>query len=319
MLSDTLLGILKLFFIITPNASLWAATIIWVVRLLTLLVILRNHVAPYVIGRVSGHIRVRSISLRSIRGIYFRRGIRTWSVDRIGISYRSASVDGSNRFTVKIEGLKLEIGQVRHAPQEANITRRRRMTLSDLSPSPIAFWLWSIMSRVYSCVEPHLRPAIRSVTVACIRVFIRCLPAVSQALHFDLESAEVTFAASPKSSIRIQEATFHTLLNFTQLEDAVFTEGNDTNVAARRVGSLSMAALKMRLTKSFGRTWEKAWGKTQGAASVAFTVKGISGLTPSQPGSGMKLLSRPHYCMFTFNFLFSIGSLFESSWIPWLH
>lgn len=288
----------------TPDDSLWATLIIWVVRIATLLVILRNYIAPYILELVSGHIHVRSISLRSIRGIYIRRGTRTWRIDRVGISYRSASGEGTSRFTVKVEGLKLEIGRAEHGPPKSpsSGTRRdsnKRMTLADLSPSPLALRIWSMIASIYAFVEFDLRPIVRFMTVACLRVFIRCLPALTQALHFDLDSAEVTFAASPHTSLRIKEATLHTLLNFTHLEDVMSAEGNELSAASSagrpRIRSVAMAVLKARLAKSFERTWEKAWGKTQGAASVALTVKEISGLTlpPAQDEPSMYLFFRP--------------------------
>src|ERR1700732_481146 len=92
MASDILLRISETLFVVSLHDCLWATTIIWIVRIITLLIVLRNYVAPYVLARIAGGIRsvrVRSISLRSIRGIYIRRGIQTWRVDRIGISYRS--------------------------------------------------------------------------------------------------------------------------------------------------------------------------------------------------------------------------------------
>ena len=286
MIPDTLLRISNALFVASPDGSFWATAIIWVLRIVTILFILRNYIAPYVLARVAGirSIRVRSISLRSIRGIYFKHGIRTWRVDRIGISYRSASGEGSSRFTVKIEGLKLEIGRTRHVPFKPASSRKgkRRLTLSDLSPSPLAFYyLWSIAASVYALLEPYFRPVIRSITVACMRVFIRCLPALTQALHFDLDSAEVTFLASPQSCIRIKEATLHTQLDFTLLEDVILSGVSDSGAASStRVRSMNMAALRTRFSKSFARTWERAWGKAQGTASITVTVKEVSGLTP---------------------------------------
>jgi hypothetical protein len=114
-----------------------------------------------------------------------------------------------------------------------------------------------------------------------MRIFIRCLPALTQALHFDLDSAEVTFSASPHSSLRVKEATVHTLLDFTQLEDVISAEEiNRSSIPRTSTRSMSMAVLKSRLTKSFERTWERAWGKARGTASIALTVKEVSGLTP---------------------------------------
>lgn len=286
MISDAFFRTIDFLFVASSDHSLWAIAITWAVRIVTLLIILRNYIAPYVLARVTGGIRsvrVRSISLRSIRGIFVRRGIQTWRIDRIGIGYRTASGDGSSRFTVKIEGIKLEIGRTGRVSFESAspLKHKRRLTLADLSPSPLAFHVWSITARIYTFMEPYLRPVIRSVVVTGIRIFIRCLPALTQALHFDLDSAEVTFVASPESRLRLKEATLHTKLNFTQLEDVILSAEKDSSAtSATRAGSMSMAALKTRLSKSFERTWERAWGRTQGTASIMMTVTEVSGLTP---------------------------------------
>ena len=266
-------------------------TIIWVLRVAIFLLILRNYIAPYVLEHFSGHIRVRSISLRSIRGIYFRRSFRTWRVDRIGISYRSASGEGGSRFTVRIEGLKLEIGKREKVKSDSASVGKRRLTLSDLSPSPLASRLWSITTDLYFLVEPLLRPLVRSATVMLIRVVIRSLPALTQAVHFDLDSAEVTFSESPRSCLRIKEASLRTQLNFTQLEDVVFAEDHETKRTLVVPGRMmNFAALRLRLRKSFGRTWERAWGKTHGSASIILSVKAISGVAPPA-GVGQYYLS----------------------------
>jgi hypothetical protein len=299
MIPDTLLRIFNALFIASPSGSFWSTTIIWVVRVVTLLIILRNYIAPYVLERVAGgirNVRVRSISLRSVRGIYVKRGNQTWRIDRIGISYRSASGEGSSRFTIKIEGLKLEIGRTERVPSKQASSRKnkRRLTLADLSPSPLAFYVWSIVARVYAFLEPSLRPAIRSITVACMRIFIRCLPTLTQALHFDLDSAEVTFLASPQSCIRIKEATLHSQLDFTLLEDVISAESDLGVTSSRRARLMNMTALRTRLSKSFARTWEKAWGKAQGTASITMTVKEVSGLAPSsQKVPGIYLFISP--------------------------
>src|SRR6202040_1574170 len=115
-------------FVISPDQSLSITAIIWALRIVTLLFVLRNYIAPYVLALIAGGIRsvrVRSISLRSIRGIYIRRGIQTWRIDRIGISYGSTTGEGSSRFTVKIEGLRVEIGETGRAPSEPRISSQK--------------------------------------------------------------------------------------------------------------------------------------------------------------------------------------------------
>jgi hypothetical protein len=103
----------------TPNDSLWATSVIWIIRVATLLVILRNYIAPYILERrlwphpcSQYQPAIHSWHLHST-------GHKLCAIDRIGISYRSASGEGTSRFTVKIEGLKLEIGKIEHVPPKS--------------------------------------------------------------------------------------------------------------------------------------------------------------------------------------------------------
>ena len=150
---------------------------------------LKLHPTIYVAGGIQ-RVRVHSISLWCIHDIYVRWGIQTWQVNWIGISYCSAPSEGSSRFTIKIEGLRLEIGGTGFVSSKpASVQKdKRRLTLADLSLSPLVFYLWLIVARIYVFVEPYLWPVIHSVTVACIHIFIQCLPALTQMFHFDLES-----------------------------------------------------------------------------------------------------------------------------------
>src|ERR1700721_760427 len=127
--------VLRLFLLGTPDASAWTTVLLWVARLVTLSLIFRTYIGPFILTQISDHIRVRSISLRSIRGLYFRRGSRIWRVERIGISYSSAA--GGLSVKIMIKGLKLEIGVDDPAPS-IRPPIRRNLTLADLSPSPIA-------------------------------------------------------------------------------------------------------------------------------------------------------------------------------------
>ena len=67
------------------DLSLWAMLLVWAVRILTLSLLLRTYIGPAVVSLVSTRLRIRSISLRSIRGVYFKAGHGTWRVERIGI------------------------------------------------------------------------------------------------------------------------------------------------------------------------------------------------------------------------------------------
>ena len=91
---------------------------------------------------------------------------------------------------LKVLGWRLaELDLFHDSSKPASVQKdKRRLTLADLSLSPLVFYLWLIVARIYVFVEPYLWPVIHSVTVACIHIFIQCLPALTQMFHFDLES-----------------------------------------------------------------------------------------------------------------------------------
>ena len=51
--------------------------------------------------------------------------------------------------------IRVEIEQLLH--DQLVLTRHRRLTLVDLSPSPLALYLWSIMLHIYWVFDPAIR------------------------------------------------------------------------------------------------------------------------------------------------------------------
>jgi hypothetical protein len=118
----------------------------------------------------------------------FKLGKSTESVYLIAVHLVKDPVDLPSR--LKVLGWRLaELDLFHNSSKPASVQKdKRRLTLADLSLSPLVFYLWLIVARIYVFVEPYLWPVIHSVTVACIHIFIQCLPALTQMLHFDLES-----------------------------------------------------------------------------------------------------------------------------------
>lgn len=265
--------------------SSWSTTIVlWLLRILTFGLLLRTYIVPLVLSVFSNHIRVRSISFRSIRGLYIRRKSQIWRVERIGISRRVSS-DGPNRISIKIEGLKVEVGKLNHEPRIPLTSNghRRPLTLAGLNPSPMVYGLWSVVANVYSLLDPIFRPIFRSFFVSCLRHVIQRLPGLTQVFDFDLRSAEIEFSSLPGTRLVISQAILRTALTFTQMEPAVVAEELESVAGAKRhLRSFSMAEWRSRLTKSTKRTWDRAWGKTQGFASISLEIKNVVGLTRPQ-------------------------------------
>ena len=90
-------------------------------RIISFSLLLRTYLGPWLLALMSDHIRVRSISLWSIRGLYIRKGNRTWRVERI--SYVWSSVQG-RRLALKIDGLNVHIAK--GEGQIAQIHRRHK-------------------------------------------------------------------------------------------------------------------------------------------------------------------------------------------------
>ena len=231
---------------------------------------------------MSNHIRVRSISFRSIRGLYFRRGCCTWRVERVG--YVWSSFEGSKRLALKLDGLSLEIGMAEIGMAEPEKTasppRRhiRNLTLADLNPSPLAHRMWSLISTVAVFLEPFFRPLIRTYVVACLRIGIQLLPMLSQALSFDLQSVVLTFAAAPEAKIVAEQISIHASVDFTQLEpviDLVEMEEAPRPRDPRKASGMSI--WRRRLTESFHRSLDRAWGMTKGTSAIALKIHNIAG------------------------------------------
>lgn len=79
--------------------------------------------------------------------------------------------------------------------------------------------------------------------------------------------------------IMLSEARLHTALGFTQLEKLIPTT-EDLHPRVKRASRFyNMRTWKTRMTASFGRSWDRAWGATKGTATISLTLKNVSGTT----------------------------------------
>ena len=257
----------------------WATFLaLWFTRLVLFSLLLRTYIIPFVVTFFSKHIRVRSISIRSIRGLYIRKGPNIWRIDRIGFSCRKVK-GGSRRVSITLEGLKLVIEESTSIkPSTTSREQRHSLSLADFRPSLMAFRLWFLLSGVYELLSPIVRPAVLFLFVSLLRFGIQRLPWLIQVLHFEVQSAELTFSSLPGTKILVEEATLNAALAFSQAEPAAIGEETDLNPSHADV-SLSIADWKARFVKSTQRSWDRAWGKTQGLASASLQIKRVLGST----------------------------------------
>lgn len=273
---------------------------LWVLRIITISLLARTYLGPWLLSFLSDHIRIRSISLWSIRGIYIRTGSKTWRVDRV--SYAWTSTEGRRRFSVKIDGGSLHISKQEEKPAKVSSKHRRNLTLSDFNPSPLAQYAWTLMSASTALLEPYVRPVIRTYFIACLRVGIKWLPRLTQAITFDLHSMIITFSEVPGAKIIIEEISLHSALELTYLEHRPHISDlkRRPSHTDKRAGQ-GMAAWKNRMAESFQRSLDNALGDSRGTATISLKICNIMGTMPRQSSSGwwiklinlMSLFSKP--------------------------
>ncbi|KAF5387705.1 hypothetical protein D9615_000498 [Tricholomella constricta] len=268
----------------TPADAWQASILLWFIRVATISILLRSYLIPWLFSALSKHVRIRTVSLWSIRGLYIRAGARIIRVDRVRYGYSRAK-----GVKLKLDGLNIDMG--RSQPKPSALPTRghnRRLTLADFAPSPMARRLWNLLSSAYAVVEPHFRPLIRTCVIAGLRVFIRWLPNIISGLNFEAHSTTFTFPDLPGTSVTAEKLTLHANLCFTELERVIDTSDH-TNMprSMRSRRSYGVAAWRKRFTASFQRTLDRAWGKAHGKASITIKLHNIGGSThPVQESTG---------------------------------
>lgn len=271
--------------------TLWSRNLVRLIRVVILSLLLRTYIAPWLLVLTSKHIRIRSISLRSIKGLYFKRGRWVCRAERIG--YVLGTAEGRRGLTLRVDGLKMEL-QTEVEEDTSPTSRpkhRRNLTLADLHPSPLAGHLWQIVTKVMLLLEPWLRPVIRNAVVGCFCIAIKWLPALTQALSFELHSTVFTLAQVPGTQIIADEINLHAELVLTQVENMAVDARN--NARNREIASSSswtfygMSTWKRKMSDGLKRALDRAWGTMRGSASISFKLSDVVGSTPKEGQSGV--------------------------------
>ena len=229
------------------------------------------------------------MSLRSIRGIYFRAGKGILHIDRVGWSYHRPSALDASRFSIRVEGFRLELvkpDQVaqRKTSAKSSKQQRRSTPLSDAIPSflRVSLAIRYVSNALYSLLEPYVRPALRATVVAALRVMIRALPALTQVVDLEVDSAVITSPVIPGAELIARKAKVNTSVVFTQLDNSNAAD-KLTPPPGRTVHRrfASVANFNTRVKNSFQRTWNRAWGSTQVAAALSLNVQEVIGVANS--------------------------------------
>ncbi|KAF8663414.1 hypothetical protein AX16_000986 [Volvariella volvacea WC 439] len=270
------LQLLGILFISNPQHSLWTSALLWIVRIATWSLLLRTYFFPWMVSLLSKHIRIQSLSFRSVRGLYVSGGSQTWRIDRVTYAWRS------RRLQIKIYNLKLEFQESKRVHASPPRRHIRHLTLADFAPSPMAYRLWSLLSSTFALFEPYLRPLVRVCVVAALRVFIGWLPAIAEAIEFDLYDTALSPANMPKVQLIADTIRLHTNIKYTHIASrAPSVDTTRTPWFPISRPQYGMAILKDRLSAGFKRSLNKAWGATQVTVTLNLLFEGLNGVMPA--------------------------------------
>lgn len=239
-------------------------------------------VIPAVLRHLVSNFRVRSISARSIRGLFLKRGNITITLDRLGISFHSPTNTSARNIHVQVQGLVIKVANLA-SPLPAHQPKRKKPAPFGLTnfyaAPPLAFLAGFIPTRILWMLDAIMRPIIRRCFVAAVRTFIRLLPSLSQIVDVQLDSLTVVFEDLAEAYITISGVTVASKVQFSQIDDAQ-TQSMEQAVAekiAREKEATRMgASYRERFVMGSRRVWERAWSITAGTASLSLRVEGIT-------------------------------------------
>jgi len=172
---------------------------------------------------------------------------------------------------------------------------RRKLTLADLDPSPLAGYLWRAFTKVALALEPWLRPLSRNTVVACLRIGIQLIRAVTQALSFELRSTVFTLADIPGTQVVADEINLHAELDLVQVESLAedLYLGSGVRCAVGKKDSVpspwtfsEVAGWKTKMSDGLKRALDRAWGTMHGTVRASFKLSDIVGTTAKRRQSG---------------------------------
>ena len=264
-----------------PKDSTSATVVLWLLRIVTFSLLFRSFLGPTILRLLSSRLRVQSVSLRSIRGIYFRAGKGILHIDRVGLSYHRPHQHSASRFSIRVEGFHLELVnsefKEKRKSKSAGSNEHGRTKVA----TRVARKTWSIARRMasalYTAMEPYARPVLRKFVMWAFRIAIRSLPTLTQVLDLDLDSAIITApSVVPGVEAVVNRARVSARMAFTQLDNSRDGVLDNVPPLARHRRFASVADLNTRIKNSFRRTLGRAWGATRVAVSLTLEIEEIA-------------------------------------------
>ncbi|KAI5893473.1 uncharacterized protein SCHCODRAFT_02747457 [Schizophyllum commune H4-8] len=282
--------IFKLLLISSPSSTWLSCLILFLVRIFTALVLLRSWIIPGLLNAASKHVRVRTTSLRSIRGIYIAAGTLEVRIERV--SWPRSPPEATTRWTVTFEGLRLRLKkQEQHKP--ILLKRRRAFSFKELQTTSPKQSIRQWFASAYSILDPLVRPYLRVYFVACLRIVFRFLPHLTSAIAFEVQDFQASVADLPGVDVSAHRVHLQTFINLVGLEPPASALKHRRKSSTPKPQTHRFSVLRTRIAGSFRRSWNAAWGHTQGHIHWRFSVRDARGFM--QPVSTGRISELPFF------------------------
>lgn len=257
---------------------------------------------PYLLHKIFPECSVKSVSLRSIRGIHINHGQHVIEIDRIGLSLgRQPGTSSWFSFHCSIRTSNVTVRSFENygdvspvlvskplLSEETHSLRSRRSRFSiqtfsmfmnpanDTVAPPLTI-LKRIAPSLARNIDRLLRPVFRILFVATFRLFIRFLPTLMHAVDFELNRATLTIPQARDLTFIVEQVRVTTEVEFSQLESVIDDSiAEDAEMSTLRRLS-RMGNWRLRLKGSWERTWNRAWGRTHVFSGVSIQVGHLEG------------------------------------------
>lgn len=277
----------------TPrHVSPWAALVIWTARIVTLALLLRTYIVPSLIRLLSKRVRVRSISFRSIRGLYLHAGTTIWNVERVRLGWRWAAKEKTIRMRIVVEGLNVKVVRQTRRPRPPPRRRHARIpTLAEINPYPALWYTLLCATTISTFVRRLVQPVTTKLAVLALRTVILALPTLTQILEFQLDSATLHWPELAESRFAIHKASLSTRIAFSQVcasEAAIALPAVGPGV---RLGPGVVQRLTSMWKFLMGGSRDRVWASTLCTAHISLQMDEIIGLVGDNASNGNTRLS----------------------------
>ncbi|KAF8528944.1 golgi-body localization protein domain-containing protein [Hysterangium stoloniferum] len=269
-----------------PGLTGWAAWFTTLIRTLVVIALFRRNLAPFLLARISRHVRARSISIRSIRGLYVCGMGRTWKAERISWSFHPWAQSG---MSIKVEGLYVIIAQTNPIARERGIVKQTAgakiftvlLTVIVTILTPLNWFIrWYLLKRSLG----YLQRFLYSTSITTSQLFIQYLPSLTQNIDLEVDSISISFQDLAYAQVVLKDILVGVKVDLSQMGRSL--EQNLSKGVQENTNDLAEASKwNTRFRTNADRFWERIWGQTEILTMFNVSIHDITGRLGSKPAN----------------------------------